>query len=164
MRTQTRKNNDLMLKIVDEYLSQGGTEPIDLDELARFAMSKGLWNRHTSKLIQMCKRDFSRAFREQYHRDPQGREVRTFHAVRTKSGDTQKTFWANIVTAPEEHMEVAFNQRRNQIVGECKQLNRDVSSFNDNNTNNAKYQLSLNFTEDIAELEQPIEYTPNQPR
>lgn len=164
MKTKVRKGNDQMLQIVDQYLSEGGTEPIDLDELARFAINKGLWNRNSSKLIQLCKRDFSKVFREQYHHDPQGREVRTFHAVRTKSGETQKTFWANIVTAPKEHMEVAFNQRRNQIAGECKQLHRDVSSFNDNNTDNANYQLRLNFAEDIAELEQPIEYKPNQPR
>ena len=61
-------------------------------------------------------------------------------------------------------MEVAFQQRRNQIVGDCRQLKRDVDSYNDNNVYGGFIQLELNFTEDVAEMEQPNEYRPSQPR
>lgn len=163
--TRLRASSDPMLRIVRLYLESGGAEPIDLDVLARFAIKGGHWESHPKKILQLCKRDFSRAFREQYHVDDQGREVRTFHAA--KSHDTsgeQKVLWADMRTAPLEHMEVAFQQRRGQIVGDCRQLKRDIDSFNENNRFGATYQLSLDFTEDIAELEQPTTYQPNKPR
>lgn len=108
----------------------------------------------------------SKAFREQYHRDPQGRNVRTYHAARKKSADdSQGVFWADLRTAPPEHMELAFHQRRNQIVGECVQLKKDVDSYNENNTDEAVVQTEFNFTDDIKEREQPgDDYRPNRPR
>ena len=39
----TRSMNDQMLSMVDLYLSRGGRMPIDLDELAQFAIREGLW-------------------------------------------------------------------------------------------------------------------------
>ncbi|MGA2060991.1 MAG: hypothetical protein ABSG67_10955 [Thermoguttaceae bacterium] len=64
-------------------------------------------------------------------------------------------------TAPAEHTESAFQQRRTQIVGDCRQLKVDVDSYNDNNQFGAHYQLMLNFTDDVAEREQPTTYRPN---
>jgi hypothetical protein len=109
----------------------------------------------------MCKRDLSRALREQFHIDPQGRQVRTFHATKLhRAGGEQQVFWADLRTAPPEHVELAFQQRRSQIVGDCRQLKLDVDSYNENNVHNASYQLLLDFTDDVAELEQPKEYKP----
>ena len=157
--------NERMLDIVEQYLAQGGTTPIDLDEVAQFAIRNNYWEGQGTALIQMCKRDFSRAFREQYHRDPQGRSVRTFHAVSQQSSQgRQRVFWADMRDAPAEHMEQAFTQRRNLIVGECLQLKKDVDSYNDNNLNGANIQMVFNFSEDIAEREQPTKYRPSQPR
>lgn len=68
-------------------------------------------------------------------------------------------------TASPEHMELAFHQRRNQIVGGCVQLKKDVDSYNDNNTDGAVIQKEFDFTEDIREREQPDDdYRPNRPR
>ncbi len=152
-----------MLRIVRLYLESGGKEPIDLDELATFAIREGHWESHPRKVLQLCKRDFSRAFREQYHLDDQGREVRTFHAAKSRDTSGEQTvMWADMRTAPLEHMEVAFQQRRGQIVGDCRQLKMDVDSFNENNQYGASYQLDLDFAEDIAELEQPKTYEPRR--
>lgn len=158
------KSSDQYFRIVELYLQDGGTEPIELDALARFAINNGHWHKHGSKLLQLCKRDLSRAFREQYHTDPQGRSVRTYHAATSREGESQQVFWADMRTAPLEHMEAAFLQRREQIVGDCSQLKRDVDSFNDNNTYGAKYQLTLDFGQDVAEREQPTDYRPNNPK
>jgi len=151
-----------LLDVADLYLDAGGTEPIDLDQLARFAINNGHWKRHASKLIQLCKQDFARALRKQYYTDPQGRAVRVYHAARSRS--SQRVFWADLRTAPHEHMETAFQQRRNQIVGDCKQLKRDVESYNDNNLGGDMIQMVFDFTEDLSELDQPTEYRPKQPR
>lgn len=101
------------------------------------------------------------AFREQYHTDPQGRSVRTFHAAtRPSSAGKQGVFWADMRDAPPEHMELAFFQRRNLIVGECLQLKKDVDSYNDNNASGILIQMIFDFSEDIAEREQPTRYGP----
>ncbi len=154
-----------LLEIAQLYLAQGGTDPIDLNELAQFAINNGHWKRPRSQLLQLCKREFARAFREQYHADPQGRAVRTFHAVRTKNEPGQQTvFWADMRIAPHDHMAAAFQQRRNQIVGECRQLKTDVDSCNDNNTEGKLIQMVFDFTEDLAEMEQATTYRPRHPR
>lgn len=57
----TKTYSDAMLDIVRQYLADGGVEPIDLDDLARYAINNGLWAKHGSTLIQLCKRDLSRA-------------------------------------------------------------------------------------------------------
>lgn len=157
--SRASRASDPMLRIVQLYVESGGHEPIDLDGLARFAINNGHWESHGSKILQLCKRAFSRAFREQYHTDDQGREVRTYHAAKSRVGaGEQQVLWADMRTAPLEHMEVAFQQRRGQVVGDCRQLKRDVDSFNENNRFGATYQLTLDFSEDVAELEQPTKY------
>jgi len=151
--------NDQMLATAELYLAQGGQMPLDLDKLARFAIHNNHWKKREDVLIQLCKHDFSRAFREQYHIDPQGRQVRTWHATKK-----QGVFWDDIRTAPAEHMEDAFLLRRNLIVGECVQLKKDIDSYNDNNTDGAMIQMIFDFSEDIAEREQPDDYRPRQPK
>jgi hypothetical protein len=161
-----RKKTDQMMDIVHLYLEAGGEEPFDLETLAKFAMVNGHWERGNADelRLQMCKREFSRAFREQHHRDPQKREVRTYHAVQTSEGNGKKIRWGDMRKEPPEHMEVAFQQRRSQIVGDCTQLRNDVDSYNDNNAYGACFQLELDFTEDAAERLQPTKYQPAQPR
>jgi hypothetical protein len=156
--TIAKSQNEAMLDITKQYLAAGGQEPIDLHDLAKFAMKHRLWTKGDGKMIELCKRDFARAFREQYHTDPQGRQVRTYHANR--KAKEQRVFWADIRSAPAEHMEAAFSQRRSLIAGECVQLKHDVDSYNDNNNHGGMYQLMLDFTDDVAEREQPTKYTP----
>ena len=165
-RTLAKSMNGQMLDILDLYIEQGGKVPWSLNDLARFAISNGHWNRHRTAAAHLCKQDFSRAFREQNHRDPQGRDVRTYHSTRERSGDdAQGVFWADMRTASPEYMELAFRQRRNQIVGACVQLKKDVDSYNETNTDGAFIQTEFNFTDDIREREQSgHEYRPNQPR
>jgi hypothetical protein len=56
--------------------------------------------------------------------------------------------------APHEHMERAFTQRREQIVGDNLQLKIDVDVYNDlNQGKRPAIQLVLDYTDDIAERE-----------
>jgi hypothetical protein len=52
-----------------------------------------------------------------------------------------------------EHMEIAFKQRRNQVVGDCHQLKTDVDSFYDNRSPRNPIPMLFDFTDDLAEIE-----------
>jgi len=91
--------------------------------------------------------------REDYITDPQGRRVRAKHAARFEEGGRQKTLWADITTASRNHMAVALQQRRQQVVGDCWQLKMDVDSYNDNKSPGDPIQMIFDFTDDLAEME-----------
>ena len=90
--------------------------------------------------------------REEYITHPQGRRVRAKHAARFMQGEKQITFWGDIRTASREHMDVAFKQRREQIVGDCRQLKTDVDSYNENENDAGPIQMIFDFTLDLEEL------------
>ena len=50
-------------------------------------------------------------------------------------------------------MELAFRQRRQQIVGDYYQLKIDVDSYHDNQNPSEPIQLELAFYDDVAERE-----------
>ena len=91
--------------------------------------------------------------REDFITDPQGRRVRAKYAARLSDGKRQQTLWGDIRSASKDHMKVAFQQRRHQIVGDCRQLKADVDSFNDNRVPEQPIQMSFDFTLDLEELE-----------
>ena len=109
---------------------------------------------HNNTLIGRYAEELSRAMREEYTTDPQGRTVRAKHAARKKGADgEQLVFWDDIRTASREHMQMAFQQRRQQIVGDCHQLKLDSDSYNENANTGVPIQLIFDFTDDLAELE-----------
>jgi hypothetical protein len=50
-------------------------------------------------------------------------------------------------------MEIAFQQRRQQIVGDCNQLKIDVDSYNENRKPTRPIQMVFDFTPDLKETE-----------
>ena len=91
--------------------------------------------------------------REEYVTDPQGRRVRAKHVAIVDRAGEQLPLWADILTATREHMQIAFQQRRQQIVGDCRQLKADVDSYNENYNDALPIQMVFDFTEDVEELE-----------
>jgi hypothetical protein len=91
--------------------------------------------------------------REELIIDPQGRTVRAKHAARVEQDGEQLALWADIRTAERQFMVIAFQQRRQSIVGDCRQLKTDVDSYNENGNPGAPIQLPLDFTLDVEELE-----------
>lgn len=122
-------------------------------EIAQWAMDTGRWSPQRGSLIEQCADELSRAMREEHITDAQGRSVRAKHAARIKQGDKQITLWADIRHASRDHMARAFQQRRRQILGDCKQLKADVDSFNDNRIPDNPIQVVFDFTLDLEELE-----------
>jgi hypothetical protein len=142
-----------MQEIVRKYRESGRPWPATTEQMAGWAMDNHLWAPHRSRLIRLCADQLAQAMREEYITDPQGRRVRAKHVARPKEGDRQRYFWDDIRTANHEHMQVATQQRRQQIVGDCVQLKRDVDSYNENRKPAEPIQIELNFTADVEEVE-----------
>ena len=145
-----------MQRLVDDYIQAGGTWPTTTRAVAAWAIANRLWQPQQSAIIAQCADHLSRALREEYMTDPQGRRVRTKHPAPTQQNGKQMVFWDDIRTAPREHMHAAFQTRRRQIVGDCHQLKTDVESFNDNYNIAQPIQMIFDFTQDLDELDATI--------
>lgn len=141
--------NEQLQRIVTQYRKANQPWPARTHEMAAWAIDQKLWLPQPGDLIAQCAEQLAQAMREEYVTDPQGRRVRAKHAAR----DAQGTLWADIWDATREHMTIAFAQRRQQIVGDCRQLKSDVDSFNENRSKIDPIQMSFDFTLDLLELE-----------
>jgi hypothetical protein len=148
VRIITLTYNEQMQAIANKYWESGEPWPATSRQIAAWAVRHRLWAPHESSLISQCAEALAQAMREEYIKDPQGRTVRAKHAARVE----QAVFWDDIRTAPREHMEVAFKQRRQMILGDCRQLKTDVDSFNQNRSETEPIQMSFDFTNDLLEL------------
>lgn len=140
-------------KIVRQYLEEGQSWPTTTQDIARWAIRKGLWAPKQAAIIDQCANQLARAMREEHITDPQGRIVRAKHVAKINRNGAQLAFWDDIRTATRQHMEIAFQQRRQQVVGDCKQLKTDVDSYNENRNPGRPIQLNLDFTHDVEEAE-----------
>lgn len=144
--------NTSLQHIVDRYVNTGHPWPGTTHSIAAWAISEGLWRPEESDLISQCADQLSRAMREEYITDPQGRSIRAKHVARVSRDGKQLALWGDIRTAEPQHMRVALQQRREQIVGDCTQLRKDVDSYNENwNKSGTPINLVLDFGADVAE-------------
>ena len=131
MRTQS----ELLQDIVRKYQAANQPWPATTRDMAQWAIENQLWAPKPSAIVDQCADQLARAMREEYITDAQGRRVRAKHAAsQPGKGGEQMVLWADIRTAPHQHMAMAFQQRRHQIVGDCRQLKMDVDSYNQNRT------------------------------
>ena len=145
--------NEQLQKVVREYQKSGERWPASTKEIAGWAIKSGLWEPRPSSIISQCADHISRALRDEHITDPQGRRVRAKHVAKIFDHGKQMPLWEDIRTAPREHMQSSFQQRRHQIVGDCKQLNTDVGSYNDNGNDGQPIQIVFDFTHDLEEIE-----------
>lgn len=146
-----RNYRDQLRKIASEYQTQGQKWPATSRQIAEWAIRAGRWRPQPADLISRCASEISSAMREEYYTDPQGRSVRTKHAARVMRNGEQIVLWDDIRTAPRTHMASALQQRRNQVLGDCRQLNKDIDSFNENRLEERPIQMSFNFDLDLEE-------------
>lgn len=140
-------------KIINDYADAVGPEPASKHDIAAWAVSQGRWRPQTASMIDQCADEIARILREEYFLAPDGHEVRAKHAARVTRDGKQTTLWADIRTAPRRHMATAFQQRRQQILGDCRQLQVDVDFFNDTRCPDDPIQMVFDFTLDLAEIE-----------
>ena len=93
----------------------------------------------------------SRHLREEYATDEKGRRYRRNHAIRVTKDGVQTTMWGIMGFAPHAHMQRAFTQRREQVIGDLVQLQIDVEVYNDKVPADKQIQLVLDFKDDVNE-------------
>ena len=145
--------NEILQGYVERYRAAGNVWPATAKDIASWMMANKLWEPTREIMLSRCAEEISRAMREEYFTDAQGRRVRAKHAVRLGRGLEQQTLWADSRTFSRQHMAMAFGQRRTQIVADCLQLKTDVDSYNENVNGGAPIQLLLDLTLDVAEQE-----------
>ena len=153
---------EMFQAIVEKDRDAGEEWPATTKMLASWALRNKLCDAPRKQVIDLLAEDFATAMREEFFTDPQGRRVRQKHAIREirelpDGSHEQLMFWVDMDDATPEQMQVAFQQRRFQILGDCRHLKTDVDSFNDNNKYGAHIQMVFDFNEDLAELDQPVE-------
>jgi hypothetical protein len=143
--------NEQLQNVWHLYEAENGSVPATAREAVAWGVSKGMIELPEVDPLDKLASDMSTALREEYATDKDGRRYRVNHAVRVTKGGVQYTFWAMMKDAPREHMQKAFIQRREQIVGDCVQLDTDVSAYNALHENQPPIQMLFDFREDIEE-------------
>ncbi|MGG1945521.1 hypothetical protein AB1286_11995 [Trinickia sp. NRRL B-1857] len=135
----------------------GGDGLLDSHEVAAWAYKNGLYKPNVRTVIDAIAADIAQVWREEYRTDELGQRYRAKHAVRGKRGDKNLSLWADIDDdrAPRSHFVRSFAQRRQQIVGDCFQLQTDVDVYNAKHSEQEPIQLILDFTYDVEELQLP---------
>ena len=140
-------------KVWRQYQLEHGHREATAKEVAAWAVKKKYLVAQRISPLDDLASQISQAMRAEYKTDSHGRRFRANHARRALRDGEQITIWATMEHASHEHMEVAFTQRRQQIVSDCLQLKTDVDVYNDHisGKGNPEIPLELDFTEDVAE-------------
>jgi len=152
-----------MMEIIKAWKAEGGRWPATSAEIADFAVRRKLYHPH-ARIRRLCARDLADAMREEYFIDELGRPIRRMHSARfaepkEDGRKVQRAFWNDIDVAEFDFMQVAFQQRRQQVVGECRQLSNDVDYYNRRHRSQPQIQLVFDFRDDIEEANQPGQYS-----
>lgn len=146
--------NERLQQIWRRYDTKKEHRPTSAREAVVWAVHEGLLELPEIDPYDVLAGQMSTALRDEYQTDNKGRRYRVNHAVRVTSSGVQYTFWAAMGWAPHDHMERAFSQRRDQIIGDNLQLKTDVDVYNElNKGKNPAIQLVLDYTDDVAERE-----------
>jgi hypothetical protein len=140
--------------LVEQYRRAFKNKPFKSIDVVKWGIKNGLINLRPIDPELMLAEEISLAMHEDYITDPQGRRVRAKHAARYEVNGKQETFWVDIRDknpGTRRHMQIAFQNRRQQIVGECVQLKLDLDSYNQNWNTGTAIQGCFDFTDDLAD-------------
>lgn len=147
-----------------KYDSRNDHRPTTMRQAAEWAVADRLLELPHIDPYDVLAEKMANAVRAETRTDRLGRRYRVNHAVRVTKSGVQYTFWAQLGFAPFGHMHKSFAWRRNQVVDDLFQLKTDIDVFNETvDEERQKFQLVLNFTDDIAEREE-IERMQNRRR
>lgn len=148
-----RTHTEQIQALVEKYRSIGQPWPAAARDMALWAINNKLWSPRFTDYANRLADDMSRAMRDEHIEGSHGHRVRAKHAARWGDNGQQPPLWDDIRSASPEHMQIAFRQRREQIVGDCYQLKVDVDFFNEKRRPRTPIQLTLDFTRDVQERE-----------
>jgi hypothetical protein len=142
---------DHMQQLWRRYEAERDHLPASAREVVEWAVAEGTLELPEIDPLDVLAGQMASALREEYATAPNGERYRVNHAVRVTKNGVQTTFWGIMGFAPRRHMETAFTQRREQIVSDCVQLQKDVDVYNTMNPSSPPVQPALDFAEDVAE-------------
>lgn len=144
---------DFLQDIVRQYLAAGHSVPANPKDIARWAIQKRLWEQRPEAVVNQCADQIARAMATEYFTDAQGNRVRAKHAVVYPEGPNSYSLWDDIRTAEHPFVTVALQQKRHNILNECKQLKNDADYYNGNRNPPAQIGIVFNFELDLEEME-----------
>lgn len=145
--------SEQMQAIFDRFTEEVSTDPVSLDEVAAWAIERGLYRPAPRDIVKICRDALADSLRQEKRIDAKGRKYRAKHSIRTWIEGQQLSLWADIDTAPRSFLEKSFGQRRKAIVDDCFQIKQDVDHFNDEHPKEEPIQMIIDFTDDVAEIE-----------
>lgn len=145
------KYYEQLQRVWHAYEKLHGYVPATARDAVKWGVGQGMIELQHVDPYDSMSEDMAKALREEYGIDSKGRRYRKNHAVRVNKAGTQFTMWAMIETAPREHMQKAFTQRREQIVGDCVQLHVDVEVYNGRHEDQPPIPMLLDFRDDVEE-------------
>src|ERR1700731_3074502 len=145
--------NEQLVRNVEDYRAAGQPWPATAEQMGEWAVAHDRFQIPRGMAINQCKEKIARAMRFEHVKDRRGRSVRKYYAARVRENDQLVMKWDDL-NAERPFMEVSTANRRNQILGECRQLKNDVDSYNERLCPEQPIQVEFNFTVDLEELEQ----------
>ena len=144
---------DQLRDIWSLYRDEHGRDPVELREVASWAIKKGLWQPRPVDLSASLANDLADALREETRTDKKGRRYRANIPVRRKAKTGQTLFeWADIDDAPHAHVEKSVQQERRSIASDCYALAMKVDHYNDANPDRPQLEMVWDFEDDIEEM------------
>lgn len=139
--------------ILDRYLDEVTDDPASLDEVAEWALEKGLFRPAPMDVRKMCREVIAEGARAQKRFDGK-RWYRAKHSVRTNVGGVQLNLWADIdKNASHSFMSKSIGQRRRSIADDCFSVKMDADHYSEAHPEYPPIQPVLDFTDDVAERE-----------
>jgi hypothetical protein len=142
---------DRIRRLANHYMGKRRGEPVGTREIAAWLVDHQHWAPVRSRMISQCAEVVSRALREDFFTDAQGRRVRSKHSIVDRQAGKQLHFWIDMRTATREQMELSIQHHRQQVFAELLQMHTDKESYNENYNTGEPLQLVLDFTQDVAE-------------
>ena len=143
---------DQIREIWNRYREEVSKEPVELREVAAWALSKGLWAPRPVDLQTSLASDLADSLREVKRIDKAGREYRANIPVRSKAENGLPLFvWGDIDDAPRAHVEKGLQQERRSIASDCYALAMKVEHYNEAHPDEEPIQVVFDFEQDVEE-------------
>jgi hypothetical protein len=130
--------------------------PAKLRDAVQWGLANGKLTEPRMDPIAKLVSDMKDAVRSETSTDDQGREYRVNASVTFVGSDgVQDSLWGNVDSpaTPHEFVVEHFAQCRKGILDDCAKLKTSVDHYTDAHPERPRYQLVLDFTDDVAERE-----------
>lgn len=156
---------------IDEYRAAGNPWPATARQISQWALARGYHPHQTSEETQAA-REFADAMRLLTIKDPDGVEIRRYHAVRLSEpeltefeifGIEQPFLWVDVTSDGKteqgrQKVKIAFQQERQGISNDVVRCSIELESYNKHYNTGEQLVMDFDFNPDAEEARQPVEY------